>query len=94
MKSKPDTLPEQQQQSIRLSVKTFIDGKFIQAGDPLPVSSDNLPESLRPFVATNDEPFDEEPNAAFELGVTYQMTSEGRMGLTLNRQLRGLAKLW
>ena len=89
VKSKPDTLPEQQQ--ITLSVNTLIDGKFIQAGDPLPVSSDNLPESLKPFVVTDDEPEpDDESNARFELNTVYAMNSEGRRGRALNRQVAQL----
>ena len=36
VKPKPDTLPQEQQQPIKLSVTTVLDGKFIPAGDPLP----------------------------------------------------------
>jgi hypothetical protein len=83
--SKETKLPEQQ--PIILSVNTVIDGVFYRAGDPLPVSAENLPDSLRPFVVTDSEPEPaEESKANFELGVTYQMTSEGHRGRALGRQ--------
>ena len=87
VKPKPTELP--QQQPIKLSVNTLIDGKFIQAGEPLPVSSDNVPPSLQPFVVTSgDEPeAEEEVRANYELGVTYQMTESGQRGRALSRQL-------
>ena len=91
MKSKPTELPQQQEPiPITLSVNTLLDGKFIPAGDPLPVSSsDDLPESLKPFVVTSDdEPeAEEEGTANYQLNVVYQVNSDGRLGRVLSRQI-------
>ena len=49
---------------IRLSCNTILDGRFINAGDPLPVERGAaLPEVLRPLAVTG-EPEPEEPNEA------------------------------
>ena len=93
VKPKPAELPPEQQPitPITLSVNTVLDGKFILAGDPLPVSSaDDLPESLKPFAVTtaNDEPeeADDVARANYQLGVVYQVNSDGRLGRALRRQ--------
>ena len=88
MKPKPTELPSEQQ-PIRLSVNTLLDGKFIPAGEPLPVSSsDDLPPTLRPFVVTTeDEPESEEVRANYELNTVYQVNSDGRLGRVVARQV-------
>ena len=90
VKPKPTELP-QEQPPIKLSVNTVLDSKFIPAGELLPVSSaDDLPESLKPFVVVpgGDEPeVEEQAPANYELGVTYQVNSDGRLGRVIARQV-------
>lgn len=91
VKPKPDALP-QEQQPITLRVNTLLGGVFYRAGEPLPVSSDELPEILRPFIVSGDEPDEAEDaiRANYEIGVTYQMDENGRMGRALHRQVARL----
>jgi hypothetical protein len=83
-----------QQQPITLKVNALVDGVHYKAGDTLPFTAvDELPAALKPFVVTGDEP---EPNEAvadqanFQLGVTYQLDTEGRRLRALNRQVATL----
>ena len=92
VKSKPTELPQQQPITpITLSVNTVFDGKFIPAGEVLPVSStDDLPESLKPFVVvtSDQEPeAEEEATANYQLNTVYMMTEDARRGRMLHRQV-------
>jgi hypothetical protein len=61
------TKPEQPPaEPIRLTANAIVAGQFIRAGDPTPYTAEeNLPESLKPFVATGDE----EPFRAVERNI-------------------------
>ena len=92
---KPKTeLPQEPQQPITLRVNTLIKGKFIQAGEPLPGSSDELPEILQPFIVSGDDDQPEEAEgvvrANYEIGATYLVDENGRMGRALSRQIARL----
>jgi hypothetical protein len=84
---------------IRLSDNTIWEGKFYNAGDPLPVASvEELTPNLRPLVVTGEpEAEDEEPNIPrgnYQHGVIYEMTEDGRLGRTLRRNVqRQIAQL-
>ncbi len=75
---------------IRLSCNTILDGRFINAGDPLPVERvAALPEVLRPLAVTG-EPEPEEPNEAggfFDLNTPYRVTDDNRLGRRVQRQI-------
>jgi len=78
---------------IRLSDNTIWEGKFYNAGDPLPVASvEELTPNLRPLVVTGDpEAEAEEPNVArgsYQTGVIYEMTEDGRLGRALRRNVQ------
>jgi hypothetical protein len=48
---------------IRLSTNTIWEGKFFNAGEPLPVASvEDLTENLRPLVVTGEPEAEDEPN--------------------------------
>ena len=52
----PKSSSQQPAEPIRLSTNCIVDGIFIRAGDPTPyVREEDLPENLRPLVATGDE---------------------------------------
>ncbi len=52
---------------IRISTNTILNGRFINAGEPLPVERiEDLPEPLRPLVVTGEpEEPDDQPRGAF-----------------------------
>ena len=74
---------------IRLSENTIWEGKFYVAGDPLPFErAEDLPENLRPLVVTGEpEEPDDQPRGAFQLNTAYQVTSDGRLGRQVQRQI-------
>ena len=61
----------------------------VNAGEPLPFERlEDLPANLRPLVVTGDPEAEEnEPSGAFELNTLYQMTSDGRLGRKLQREV-------
>jgi hypothetical protein len=75
---------------ITLTCNTILDGRFIVAGEPLPCASEaDVPETLRAYIVT-DSPEAEEadgPRGAFELNTLYQVTSDGRLGRRLQREV-------
>lgn len=90
----PQTAPEKKPIVFKHNVVVQVadtpgGGRFIEAGEPSPYHDiDEVPVNLRPFIVTDDEPEpDEESNIRFELGVVYQMMSDGRRGRALNRQV-------
>ena len=79
--------------AIRISTNTILNGRFFNAGEPLPVERiEDLPENLRPLVVTGEpEAEAEEPNkprGSFETGVIYEMTDDGRLGRALRRNVQ------
>ena len=49
--------PEKPAEPVVLSTNCIVDGKFVPAGEPVPFErEEDLPENLRPLVATGDEP--------------------------------------
>lgn len=75
---------------IRISTNTIIGNRFFYAYEPLPFARvEDLPENLRPLVVTG-EPEAEGPNepcGAFQLNTRYQLTSDGRLGRRLQREV-------
>ena len=82
--------PKPRPRRLRLSCNTILDGRFINAGDRLPVERGaDLPEVLRPLVVTG-EPEPEEPNEAggfFDLNTPYRVTDDNRLGRRVQRQI-------
>lgn len=68
-------------------------GRFVRAGDPSPFHDViQVPEGLRPFIASNkDEPdpeHDDEPqNVVFALNPQYAVGEDGRRGRRLQREV-------
>jgi hypothetical protein len=57
---------------LRLSVNTILGGKFIKAGEALPITNEeDLPENFRPFVVGKESPESSECLANFDLNVVY-----------------------
>jgi hypothetical protein len=77
---------------VRISTNTIINGKFYKRGEPLPFTkAEDLPPNLRPLVVTNEPEEAEEPNeptGAFQLNTLYQVTSEGRLGRRVQREIQ------
>jgi hypothetical protein len=75
---------------IRISDNTIINGKWYNRGEALPFErAEDLPENLRPLVVTDDPEAEEEnaPRGSFELNAIYQITSDGRLGRRIQRQI-------
>ena len=93
MKQPPDSQTAPEKKPIVFKVNTVADapggGRFVPAGEPSPYHDiEEVPINLRPFIVTDDEPEpDEESNIRFELNTVYAMTSDGRRGRALNRQV-------
>ena len=68
--------------------------RFFVAGEPSPYYDiSEVPDHLRAFVVTGDEPeAEEEGRSNFTLGVTYQMTESGHRGRALSRQVAELER--
>ena len=74
---------------ITLSENAILDGKFIWAGDPLPVARvEDLPENLRALVVTGEPEADEPGDArgSYERNTVYRVTDDDRLGRRLQRQ--------
>jgi hypothetical protein len=75
---------------ITLTCNTILNGRFFAAGQVLPVARvEDLPPSLQPLVVTDSAEPEEEnaPRGAFETGVAYEMTPDGRLGRALRRKV-------
>ena len=76
---------------IRISTNAIVNGQFFNAYEPLPFERvEDLPENFRPLVVTalpEDEDEPNEPRGAFELNAIYQLTSDGRLGRRLQREV-------
>jgi hypothetical protein len=75
---------------ITLTCNTILDGRFIVAGEPLPCASEaDVPETLRAYIVTDSTEAEEPdgPRGAFELNTLYQVTSDGRLGRRLQREV-------
>ena len=103
MKPKSTELPKQQAQQqqptirFRTNVIAPSEGapggsRFFEAGAESPYHDiSEVPENLQPFVVTEeDESESEESNARYELNTTYRLTSAGRQGRAIHRQVAEL----
>ncbi len=80
--------------AITLTTNTILNGRFYVAGAVLPVARiEDLPEPLQPLVVTGEPEADEEadqPRGSFDLNTPYLLTSDGRLGRAVRRQVAEL----
>ena len=79
-----------QTEPVRLSTNCIIGNRYYRAGEPLPYTNEaDLPAPLRPLVVSGEQGGDDadEPRGGFELNALYQLTSDGRLGRQVQRQV-------